>query len=150
MNLPRAQTLNIVRLRHAIATPMVAHQADRTFTGAIYDATGALCPQSQRTLRGQNEWSPHDPQRIPVDAPRTRIPGRSLYLGHYTGHYGHFLLETLSRLWAIPEGADHDLRYDRFVFHPFLHDTPAPHRFSPAKAIFGCFGIKPQQFHLIH
>lgn len=149
MDNSNAPTRSLVRIHGAIATPMVAHPSDRTFTGAIYDASGALCRESQRTLRGSNEWSPCDLPRIETRFPKRKVPGRSLYLGHYTGHYGHFLLETLSRLWAIVEEASQGRTYDRFVFHPFLHDTPAPHRFSPARTIFGCFGIQPTQFHLV-
>ena len=35
----------------------------------------------------------------------TTLPGRYLYLGWYFNHYGHFLLESLARCWALSEPA---------------------------------------------
>jgi hypothetical protein len=63
-------------------------------------------------------------------------------LGHYTGHYGHFLIETLSRAWALLEPSQKVQPYDHYVFHPFLHKTPDPLKFSPARISFKCLGLE--------
>ena len=46
------------------------------------------------------------------------IPGRSLYLGHWMGHYGHFITEFLSHLWCIDQLSE----IDQIVVLPFLFD----------------------------
>ena len=130
------------------ATPMLANPERRTFRGAIFDAQSQLVTESQRTRHGDNEWNPDDPANCKEFNSAQKLSGRSLYLGHYTGHYGHFLLETLNRVWPLLTPGRVKL-YDHFVFHPFLHDTPDPLSFSPAKVCFQAFGIDPARFHLI-
>ena len=131
----QARTHSISRLGDATATPTVAETSSRTFSGVIYDSQGLICRAAQRTRNGVNEWTPSDSGAIAVDVSTKYIPGRSLYLGHYTGHYGHFLIETLARLWPLLGTTLHEAGYDRVVFHPFLHKTPAVNKFSPARAL---------------
>lgn len=38
---------------------------------------------------------------VPEDAEIRQIAGTHLFAGHYRGHFGHFLVEGLSRLWAL-------------------------------------------------
>ena len=132
----------LTQLDGAIATPTVAYPASRTFTGVIYDSYGLICRVAQRTRCGNNEWHPSDPETISIGMPMRTVQGRSLYLGHYTGHYGHFLLETLARLWPLHGGNMHANGYDKVVFHPFLHKTPSINKFSPAKMSLASFGIQ--------
>ncbi|GJD81795.1 glycosyltransferase family 61 protein [Methylobacterium gregans] len=40
-----------------------------------------------------------------------RIDGRFYYLGDVVEHFGHFVVGSLSRLWALPAGADTPLLY---------------------------------------
>ena len=124
---------------YATATTITSHA--HTFRGAIYDEHNKLVLESQRTKSGDNEWNPDDPEEINRTADCSYLSGQSLYLGHYTGHYGHFLLETLSRFWVFLERSEISKKYDNFVFHPFLHKMPSPARYSPAKISFECFGI---------
>ena len=132
----------LTQLDGAIATPTVAYPASRTFTGVIYDSYGLICRVAQRTRCGNNEWHPSDPDTISIGMPMRTVQGRSLYLGHYTGHYGHFLLETLARLWPLHGGNMHANGFDRVVFHPFLHKTPSINHFSPARMSLASFGIQ--------
>lgn len=85
--------------------------ADRDWkwvTGAVYDGAGDLVPQSQRL------WARDAFQPAAVDADRVRpaknaqaLDGRWLFGGHWTQHFGHFLVETLTNLWP-PSGRDTD------------------------------------------
>lgn len=131
------------------ATPTIINEDARTFCGALYDDRNRLVMESQRTKFGGNEWNPADAYEIERPNKFVQFEGSSLYLGHYTGHYGHFLLETLSRFWVFAEDDEFYKRFDHFVFHPFLHKTPDPEKFSPAKICFDCFGIDPGKFVLL-
>lgn len=55
------------------------------------------------------------------------IKGKSLYIGHFFAHYGHFITEGISRLWG-----DNISDYDNYIIAPFLD---------------GCDGIVFQEFH---
>lgn len=130
-------------LKNAIATPTVLDHVSKTFTGVVYDSNGDICIDAQRSRAEANEWQPSDPQRITPSKSNYHIPGKSLYLGHYTGHYGHFLLETLSRFWVLKGQTLAGAGYDRVVFHPFVHKCPSVARFSAAQIVFSAFGIPP-------
>lgn len=137
-------------LEEAFVSPFVADPSRRVFSGAAYHASGRLCRNSQRTTSPLNEWQPINPEILLSFEGGKRIRGKSLYLGHYTGHYGHFLLESLSRLWALGNRSLTEAGYDRVVFHPFLHKTPRVRTFSPAKISFACYGISEDRLLLIN
>ena len=128
-------------LKNAIATPTILDHVSKNFTGVVYDSSGDICIDAQRSSAEANEWQPSDVQRITPSKPKDHVPGKSLYLGHYTSHYGHFLLETLSRFWVLEGKTPISSNYDYVVFHPFVHKTPSVERFSPAKISFAAFGI---------
>lgn len=66
------------------------------------DASGAFCHHSA-TWRGTRPTIL--PPDRPQDPPKT-LPGRHLYAGQLWSHFGHFLTESLSRLWALDDLAD--------------------------------------------
>jgi capsular polysaccharide biosynthesis protein len=45
---------------------------------------------------------PADPERVKVSRRAQRLSGTWLYAGHWSTHFGHFLLETLPNLWPDP------------------------------------------------
>jgi len=47
----------------------------------------------------------------------TWLTGRTLYLGAFMNHYGHFITESLSRYWKQDSGA-----FDHVVAYPFMHN----------------------------
>ena len=138
----------LINIENGFATPFASNHADRTFSGSIYDGNGNICPYALRTSLGQNEWNPNDPSTITPPIRPLIIKGSSLYLGHYTGHYGHFLIESLSRFWAIKH-PDYFSPYDNFIFHPFLHKCPPFKKFPPAALAFDAFKINPKNVILI-
>jgi len=133
---------------HGFATPFKSNKLDRSFTGSIYDSNGHICMYAQRTSQGHNEWNPSDPPTITRPSRPTNIKGRSLYLGHYTGHYGHFLIESLSRFWAINTN-DNLNSYDNFIFHPFLHQCPPFKKYPPAALAFDAFKLTSKKIIII-
>ena len=92
------------RLGGALATPLdrVAPGAGGDprirFVGGIVDAAGCPHEPSHLTRRGIMLQA-----ASPADTVRTRCPGRWLYGGIWFDHYGHFLLETLSRAWHLAD-----------------------------------------------
>lgn len=132
------------RLKNAVVTPTVTQPDKSTFSGCVYDQDGRVVPASTRTSRNV-VWKAENPSPLEAGGGIKTISGPCLYLGHYTTHYGHFLLETLARFWALEE----EIPYHRVVFHPFIHSTP---RFpllrrlvrgqSPLDVCFKCFGIR--------
>jgi capsular polysaccharide biosynthesis protein len=75
----------------------------RWVRGAVHDADGVLVVQSQRLWNGnKKEPVPADPEQVPVSRRAKRLRGTWLYAGHWSIHFGHFLLETLPNLWPEP------------------------------------------------
>jgi capsular polysaccharide biosynthesis protein len=128
----------------ALITPTVADANSETFTGCVYDRAGTIVRAAQRTSRGVS-WKPVDPECVDVGVARREIDGDCIYLGHYTAHYGHFLLETLARFWALESGET----FDRFLFQPLLHPTPRLRSFSPAKVSLECFGVDLRRVSIV-
>jgi capsular polysaccharide biosynthesis protein len=119
-------------LRDAIATPfaLVApadapdqpprHSSFKAYTkGCLYDSDGARVDLSVRVGEvGGDQAASIDPEVLP---PEQRggswLTGRTLYLGTFMNHYGHFITESLSRYWRQEAGA-----FDHIVAYPFMHN----------------------------
>jgi hypothetical protein len=120
-------------LRDAIATPFAlmppADVPDRpppnarfkAYTlGCLYDSEGARVDMSLRVggVRG-DESAPIDPEFLPREQRGgTWLTGRTLYLGPFMNHYGHFITEGLSRWWNQDVGP-----VDHVVAYPFMHNN---------------------------
>lgn len=75
-----------------------------------YDSPDLEADPSVRTERIIGEDSVGDTKH--------RLEGRYIFGGHFMGHYGHFLLETLSRLWFIKEYPDVPIVWIRIDQNP--------------------------------
>lgn len=66
----------------------------------MHDREGNLVPGSQRHWDG-DAHAPvaADPDRVRVPRVARRLSGTWMYGGHWSTHFGHFLLETLPNLW---------------------------------------------------
>lgn len=64
---------------------------------------------------GPRRFTP-EPTAEQIAHPRKTLAGRHLYCGWLRPHFGHFLLETTSRLWALDQL---DRKADSVVFFPF-------------------------------
>ncbi len=99
----------LVSVEHAFLTPWsrgplrTESGPIRWVRGAVHDADGLLVPQSQRVWNGnKKEPVPADPEQVPVSRGAKRLKGTWIYAGHWSTHFGHFLLETLPNLWPDP------------------------------------------------
>ncbi len=102
----------VTRVDEAIVTPFArgglraVRSPTRWMTGAVHRADGRLVPRSQYLWHGiRNAPIAADPPQVEVPAQARRLGGTRLYAGHWSNHFGHFLLETLPSFWPVPEGA---------------------------------------------
>lgn len=117
---PPATPLEAVWVDGARVTPLrigdmrLADREWRWITGAVYDAEGHLVPQSQPVrVGGGLDAAPRTP--IPVDPLQIGVASKAadelagswVFVGHWHGAFGHFLIETLPNLWP-GEAADAD------------------------------------------
>jgi len=86
--------------------------------GGVYDADGLYVPSS-RHLRRVKDLTATNPEEIPVSSDVSVLPGRYLYLGWFFNHYGHFILESLSRFWAVKEATS----VDGYIMHLHAADS---------------------------
>lgn len=125
------------RYRNAHATPFSRN--GNIVRGALYDENGDLIELSRRVsgLAGDH---------ITLDDPKTVQPpnaspleGRGCYIGHIYNHFGHFLIEGLSSLWA---GSD----FDYYAAHPFIFGGLLP---GYARYMMGRLGLNLGRLHVI-
>jgi hypothetical protein len=119
-------------LRDAVATPFALvppadapdqpprHHTFKAYTrGCLYNVDGARVDLSVRTGGvGGDQVASIDPEILPPEQRGgTWLTGRTLYLGPFMNHYGHFITESLSRYWKQDAGA-----FDHVVAYPFMHN----------------------------
>jgi capsular polysaccharide biosynthesis protein len=120
--------LPLVSIQNALVTD-IRRPKDRlrraSFVGGVYDSSGTLVGHSERRVAPGRK--PDNPQCLTLPAAR-RIPGRAFFGGILFRSFGHCLIETMSRLWAVAELREPT---DRFVFQawgrgctPQLFDRP--------------------------
>ena len=99
----------IVTLQDAVVVPPAASAL--TQECGVVDRAGRFCPFSA-TWRGSRALivAPQEPAE-----PVVSLSGRHLYGGQLWYHFGHFLVETISRLWALDEIGD---KLESIVFIP--------------------------------
>ena len=86
----------IADLRDAVVVP--EREGDAKLASGVLRADGSWCALSQGWIRA----------RKPMPAPTLvageridRLAGAHLFGGHFRGHFGHFLVESTARLWAL-------------------------------------------------
>jgi hypothetical protein len=103
-------------LEDAFATPRELG-ADRSISGALYDAAGEVVRESVRSGARHR----HLAEDLGGAAATVSEPDDAVYLGPLMRHFGHFLLEVLPRLWAF----EHN-RVRKVYFHPFRSPRDIP------------------------
>lgn len=93
----------------------------KQFKAGVYNRFGGLIREGLRQdidyLKPEH-FTQIDKEHItlPCSKSISNLSGHYIYLGFYTEHHGHFLLETLSRLWAIKNSE----QFDGFIFNDFI------------------------------
>ena len=107
----------ILDLPEAILVP--EREGDVKLASGVLRADGSYCDLSQGWIRA----------RKPIPAPTLRssdhvevLPGTHLFGGHFRGHFGHFLVESTARLWAL----DHlPVKPDSILYLPYRGEVGA-------------------------
>lgn len=85
----------IAPLRDAVIAPVGRGPG---FANGVFDRDGRFCGIS-RTRISENRLT--DIPALPSPMPADRLSGRYLFAGIGRHHFGHFLMETASRIWAL-------------------------------------------------
>ena len=143
--------LSCTDFRNATATPRTYYQ-NRSYTGAIYDGRNRLIKSTQRFNRGDI---------VPVDAEHlddTLVTSARLgeaYSGLYGGILfpilGHFIFESLSRLWPLLWNSAPSHKQSMPIFYHHWPDLEIASIFrNPLyKVMFEAFGIEQPSLRLI-
>jgi hypothetical protein len=84
--------------RDAIYTPYVRIKHDERY-GCLYDSHGKRIEHS--CLKQEGKYLVKDAVDFSGESDLDVFDGNVLYLGVLLGHYGHFLLESISRWWSL-------------------------------------------------
>lgn len=113
-------TGEILTLSEALVVPERDHDQPRA-SGVLHH-DGRWCELSRAWIRA-NKVSPAP--LLARDEPVGDLPGTHLYAGHFRGHFGHFLVESTARLWAL----DHlDEKPDSILYLPYRGDVAGGER----------------------
>lgn len=97
----------------------------KIFDGGVYHSNGELCERAKHHKNGYKN-QPSSNIDLPTDA--DLLNGQYLYGGFLQNtHFGHFLVESLSRLWCLSHAQGIDgivfvLRETRFSIPSFVED----------------------------
>lgn len=106
----------------AVISPPLRRDGILLHDGAVFDENSALVAHSIRKMSGH-------PAAFGPSPPQQRKAGKYLFAGPLHLHYGHFLLESLSRFWNLPGNSGLDgivfvsdkLRFEELPL--YLRDT---------------------------
>ncbi|HDY92156.1 MAG TPA: glycosyltransferase family 61 protein [Pseudoalteromonas sp.] len=114
----------------------------KQFEAGVYDDNGKLVKEALRQdsdYLEKEHFTQVDLQQLNKAHENSvdRLDGNYIYLGFYAEHYGHFLLETLSRLWAIKNPN----QYDGFIFNNFVIPRKVDKLTKIASFFFNSLGL---------
>ena len=96
------KNLTFTKINDGIVTPFKStNDEGHLYEGGIYDSKGDLLTKSTRDY-GSNCLYKFDESKKTVNLEQLNyVNTNSVFIGHITNHYGHFLLETMSRFWVF-------------------------------------------------
>lgn len=128
-----------------LATPVV-HTGDNEMRGGLYDADRRFTDLARhRRIGDEVHHADLDLERLSQD-PSKVVEGTSLYGGVYFDHFGHFLVESLGRLWCA---RTHDLQSCDIFINPIWGATHLADPTSFAMRTFGLLGIDGERIKTI-
>ena len=104
---------SVKEYQNVIYIPHKQYVNSPKFEGFLYEFSGEII-ETSRIIRGSNILGK---EKIENFDNLNIVDKRLLYLGHIIDHYGHFLLESLSRLWYLSEFSNIDQEFDYFLIH---------------------------------
>lgn len=101
-----------VSLRHAVVVPPCPDSNSRESRSGVLDAQGQMVAQSISWTSSSR--AVNSAPSVPTEGVRD-LPGRYAFGGIFYGHFGHFIVESLARLW-VQDAVDG--RVDGMIFTP--------------------------------
>ena len=109
---PRAPfTGHILRLSGALVLP--ERDGDKPLASGVLHGDGRWCEVSRAWIRARK--TTEIPTLSATETVRD-LPGTHLFAGHFRGHFGHFLVESTARLWALDHVKE---RLDSILYLPY-------------------------------
>ena len=99
------------KYNNVIYTPYIRVKHDERY-GCLYDEYGKRIEDS--CLKEGNKYLTKDSVNYLDTGNLQFFEGKAIYLGILLGHYGHFLLESISRWWPLAERLNN---FDYYLFH---------------------------------
>lgn len=121
-------TGEILTLSQALLVPERAH--DAPLASGVLHSDGRWCELSKAWIRARKS-SPAPTLR--PDEPIRDLAGTHLFGGHFRGHFGHFLVESTARLWAL---GHLDSPPDSLLYLPYRGNAAAVTRAIEGQADF--------------
>jgi hypothetical protein len=111
---------NLLKLRNSFCFPLHSHNPQQfKFYGGLYRQDGSYIPSSGLVTGGKVVVGG---DKLPEGTIAKIITGKSLYLGVCHYHFGHFLVETLSRLWFL--NPKEITEFDHIILLPLNNHIP--------------------------
>jgi hypothetical protein len=132
--------LRVPIIADALVIPM-----NRPRKPGVFGADGRLVPEASYRRGLPTLHLPLEDEHALCFGPHADVASstfRYVYVGHLTGHYGHFLFSVLPRLWDLPRPIPTDIRL--IALNGFRADELF--RLDFARAILGSMGIGPDAF----
>lgn len=90
---------DFVTLSGAVVVPPLTAEQRRDRPSGVLDADGNFV---QNSINWTNSTQPvNGAPEIPAGAELSTLPGHHIYGGVFYGHFGHFIVESMSRVWAL-------------------------------------------------
>ena len=147
---PGGEPLRAVSLRHATAYPLHPSDDPHRLHVGVVDEEGALLESTvDDRHQGTHLYLPPVPSML---GPPDSIPGEAIYAGVFQPSFGHFLLESLQRLWWAVD------RPDLPIVWVAPHDAPAPELTAWQRDMLEIVGVRnevvvltrPTRFDVLH
>lgn len=133
----------IVEVPNGIVVPVAkAEKNAPAQQSGVLDAEGNFVEASS-TLRPVGRFNHAPPMPDPADI--AYLPGRYMYGGVMFGHFGHFLMDTLARIWAVERLRG---KIDAIIFTPKVNGDRAEHLLRTQLPLMRGLGVDQQIIQL--
>lgn len=125
---------DVATLPGAVVVPPMTEEQRRDRPSGVLDADGNFV---QNSINWTNSTQPvNGAPEIPAGTEVAELSGRYLYGGVFYGHFGHFIVESMSRVWALDRLRG---QLDGIVFTPKVDrvDDRVVAHFTELLAAFG-------------
>ncbi|RJL14206.1 glycosyltransferase family 61 protein [Paracoccus siganidrum] len=129
-------TDDLVLLENALVVPPGPETKSKWQPSGVLDGSGALVENSISWSTSQSKVN--NPPEMPAPKTVKDISGTYMFAGISYGHFGHFITESLSRVWALDELRD---KIDGLIFTPKFQMRDNLRPFEVYREILDAMGV---------